>query len=50
MHLGIDRAQDADSGYEFPWTPATGNLLYCMPEKGQRRQCILAVPMKRQAA
>ena len=36
VHLGIDRAQDADSGYEFPWTPATGNLLYCMPEKGTK--------------
>ncbi len=36
VHLGIDRAQDADSGYEFQWTPATGNLLYCMPEKGTK--------------
>lgn len=36
VHLGIDRAQDADSAYEFPWTPATGNLLYCMPEKGTK--------------
>ena len=36
VHLGIDRVQDADSAYEFPWTPATGNLLYCMPEKGTK--------------
>lgn len=36
LHLDIDKEQDIDGAYEFPWKPITGNLLYCMPEKGSK--------------
>jgi len=36
LHLDIDREQAAGTAYEFPWKPITGNLLYCMPEKGTK--------------
>lgn len=36
FHLDIDREQMPAAAYEFPWEPITGNLLYCMPEKGTR--------------
>lgn len=36
MHLDIDREQDPQGAYWFPWKPAAGNLLYCMPETGTK--------------
>ena len=36
LHLDMDREQDASKAYWFPWRPITGNLLYCMPEKGTK--------------
>lgn len=36
LHLDIDKEQDVDGAYEFPWEPITNNLLYCMPEEGSR--------------
>ena len=36
LHLDIDEEQTAEEAYEFPWKPITGNLLYCMPEKGTK--------------
>lgn len=36
IHLDIDKEQRSEIAYEFPWEPITGNLLYCMPEKGTR--------------
>lgn len=40
--LDIDKKQEMEKGqsvekaYDFPWRPITGNLLYCMPERGSR--------------
>lgn len=34
--LEIDGVQDINTAYSFNWRPMTGNLLYCMPEKGER--------------
>lgn len=36
LHLDIDQEQAVSEAYEFPWKPITGNLFYCMPEKGTR--------------
>lgn len=36
LHLDIDKEQEAGTAYDFPWKPITGNLLYCMPEKGTK--------------
>ena len=34
IHLDIDKSQDADNAYSFPWCPGTGNIMYCIPETG----------------
>ena len=36
LHLDIDNDQAVGTAYDFPWKPITGNLLYCMPEKGTK--------------
>ena len=36
MHLDIDQQQDQATAYPYNWTPATGNLIYCMPQVGTR--------------
>lgn len=36
LHLDIDETQDTDTAYDYPWRPITGNMLYCMPEKGTK--------------
>lgn len=36
VKLDIDREQRADRAYWYPWMPETGNIMYCMPEKGER--------------
>ena len=36
MHLDIDADQPVSKAYEFLWKPITGNMVYCMPEKGTR--------------
>lgn len=36
LHLDIDKEQAAAEAYEFSWKPITGNLFYCMPEKGTK--------------
>ena len=36
MHFDIDEEQPVETACDFPWKPITGNLLYCMPEKGTR--------------
>ena len=41
LHLDIDDKQDAATAYDYPWWPITGNMLYCMPEKGQRLRSTL---------
>lgn len=34
--LDIDREQPEDTAFWYPWLPAGGNLMYCMPEQGER--------------
>jgi len=36
LHLDIDDKQDIETAYDYPWRPITGNMLYCMPEKGTK--------------
>lgn len=36
LHLDIDETQDTATAYDYPWRPITGNMLYCMPEKGTK--------------
>ncbi|MDR2888827.1 MAG: hypothetical protein LBV33_03185 [Lachnospiraceae bacterium] len=36
VHLEIDKEQSEASAYFFPWCPLSGNLLYGMPEVGER--------------
>jgi hypothetical protein len=36
VKLDIDGAQTFNEGYWYPWMPESGNLMYCMPEKGER--------------
>ncbi len=36
LHLDIDEKQDVATAYDYPWRPITGNMLYCMPEKGTK--------------
>lgn len=36
LHLDIDKEQNAAAAWDLPWRPLTGNLLYCMPEKGTK--------------
>ena len=36
LHLDIDREQNTATAWDLPWRPLTGNLLYCMPEKGTK--------------
>ena len=36
VKFDMDREQDEESAYWYPWRPDMGNLMYCMPEKGER--------------
>lgn len=36
IHLDIDEKQDTGNAYLYPWSPESGNMLYCMPEIGSR--------------
>lgn len=36
VKFDIDREQNRESAYWYPWEPDMGNLVYCMPEKGER--------------
>lgn len=36
VHFDIDDEQPVETACDFPWKPITGNMLYCMPEKGTR--------------
>ena len=36
LHLDIDEEQNVATAYDYPWRPITGNMLYCMPEKGTK--------------
>lgn len=34
IHLDIDEVQKEDEAYWYEWVPETGNIMYCMPQKG----------------
>lgn len=36
VKFDVDKEQSIESAYWYPWEPDMGNLLYCMPEKGER--------------
>lgn len=36
IHLDIDKQQSKGTAYPYLWAPATGNLMYCMPQVGTR--------------
>ena len=36
IHLQIDNSQETEDAYWFPYLPETGNIMYCMPEIGDR--------------
>lgn len=36
LHLEIDEIQEPDKAYWFDYVPQTGNVMYCMPQKGTR--------------
>lgn len=36
VHFDMDRVQKAEDAFWYPWRPDAGNLMYCMPEKGEK--------------
>lgn len=38
IHLDIDEIQNEEEAYWYEWVPETGNIMYCMPQKGTRVQ------------
>lgn len=39
--LDIDQEQPGSKAFWYPWMPETGNLMYCMPEAGERVEITL---------
>lgn len=44
LHLDIDKYQNIEEAFWYPWTPESGNILYCMPEKGTTAALYVASP------
>lgn len=36
VKFDIDKSQSVEDACWYPWRPDTGNLMYCMPEKGEQ--------------
>lgn len=36
VQFDIDKFQSVEEAYWYPWRPDMGNLMYCMPEKGEQ--------------
>ena len=36
VQLEMDREQEKDKAYWYPWHPVSGNVFYCMPEEGEK--------------
>ncbi len=36
VNLDMDGEQSSKEGFWYPWMPETGNVMYCMPEIGER--------------
>ena len=49
MRFDIDREQENEEAYAFPWRPITGNFLYCMPERGTRAALYFGEPEEKSA-
>lgn len=50
LHLDIDKEQDIDGAFEFPWKPITGNLFYGMPEEGSKAALYFGADEEKNAA
>ena len=46
LHLDIDAEQPVSKACEFPWRPITGNIVYCMPEKGTKAALYFRLPQE----
>ncbi|MBD5546500.1 MAG: hypothetical protein HDQ97_03760 [Lachnospiraceae bacterium] len=49
VKFDIDENQPAEEAYWYPWEPDAGNLMYCMPEKGEQIYIYLGDYFSRQA-
>ena len=50
LHLEIDKEQEIDGAYKFPWKPITGNLFYSMSEEGSKAALYFSTDEERNAA
>lgn len=49
VKFDIDMKQSVEEAYWYPWEPDAGNIMYCMPEKGERIYIYLGDCFNRQA-
>lgn len=49
LHLLIDKKQEIEEAYWFPYLPETGNIMYCMPETGDMACLYLGCGWERDA-
>ena len=49
IHLDIDESQSEGTAYEYEWRPDTGNIFYCMPEKGMKVSLYVGAKDEREA-
>lgn len=41
IHLDIDEEQTIEKAHFYPWLPEHGNMVYCMPEEGDRIRLLI---------
>lgn len=49
VKFDIDKEQSVEEAYWYPWEPDAGNLMYCMPEKGEKIYIYLGEPKDKRA-
>ncbi len=49
VKFDIDKSQPVENAFWYPWRPDAGNLMYCMPEKGEQVYIHLGGHEKEQA-
>lgn len=49
IHLDIDKSQPEGTAFEYEWRPDTGNIFYCMPEKGMKVSLYIGAKDEREA-
>lgn len=49
VKFDIDKSQPVEEAFWYPWRPDAGNIMYCMPEKGEQVYIHLAEHSKEQA-